>query len=135
AAEPALLRRVAAGADLGLLAARAAHLPPPNSGADLAAAGRTARPGDLRPLRRRDVGRGRPDVLPGSGETGRLTLPSSPPCPSGAMSDLLKNSLDRADNCTYNYRGGDGVARSWRSRNPATSTPSPGRASRCACAC
>ena len=36
----ALLRRLAAGADLGVLAAGAAHLPPPDPGADLAAAGR-----------------------------------------------------------------------------------------------
>ena len=37
---PALLRRVAAGADLGVLAAGAAHLPSSDPGADLAAPGR-----------------------------------------------------------------------------------------------
>ena len=73
AGEPALLRRLAAGADLGLLAASAAHLPPPDAGADLAAAGRArAGPGDLRAFRRREVGRGRPDVLAGGGEKGRV---------------------------------------------------------------
>ena len=38
AGEPALLRRLAAGADMGVLAAGAAHLPPPDPGADVAAA-------------------------------------------------------------------------------------------------
>ena len=56
-------------AGVGVLAAGVAHLPPPHPGADLAAAGRgDARPGGLRPVRRRDLGRGRPDVLAGSGE-------------------------------------------------------------------
>src|SRR5262249_217785 len=54
AGEPALLRRLAAPADLGVLAAGAAHLPPPNAAAVVAARGRArAGPGDLRPLRRR----------------------------------------------------------------------------------
>ena len=70
--QPALLRRLAAGADLGLLAAGAAHLPSPDPGADVAAAGRSARPGDLRTFRRREVGRGRSDLLAGGGEAGRV---------------------------------------------------------------
>src|SRR5262249_25781358 len=68
--ESTLFRRLAAGTDLGLLAAGAAHLPPPHPAASLAAAGRAARSGDLRPLRRRAVGRGRPDVLARCGEAG-----------------------------------------------------------------
>src|SRR5207248_209699 len=66
-----LLRRAAAGTRLGVLAAGAAHLPPPHAGAGLAAAGRSrARPGHLRAVRRREVGRGRPDLLAGGGEEG-----------------------------------------------------------------
>lgn len=38
----AFLRRFAAGTDMGLLAASAAHLPSPHTGADLAAPGRSA---------------------------------------------------------------------------------------------
>ena len=64
------LRRLAAGTDMGLLAAGAAHLPSSDAGADLAAAGRAARPGHLRAIRRREMGRGRPDLLGGGGEEG-----------------------------------------------------------------
>ena len=39
----------------------------------LAAAGRAPRPGDLRAVGRRDVGRGRPDVLAGCGEARRVS--------------------------------------------------------------
>src|SRR5213079_666918 len=74
AGAPALFRRLAAGADLGLLAACPAHLPPPDPGADLAAPGRArAGPGDLRAVRRREVGRGRPHLLAGGGEARGLT--------------------------------------------------------------
>src|SRR5262249_5020294 len=80
---PALLRRLAAGAGVGLLAAGVAHLPPPDPGAVVAAAGGAARPGDLRPFRRREVGRGRPDLLAGGGEKRRLIL--SPVSTSGVV--------------------------------------------------
>src|SRR5262249_39616373 len=71
--EPALLRRLAARADLGVLAASATHLPPPNAGADVAADGRArAGPGHLWAFRRREGGRGRPHLLPGGGEARRL---------------------------------------------------------------
>ena len=43
-------------ADMGLLAASAAHLPSSDAGPDLAAAGGPARPGDLRAFWRREVG-------------------------------------------------------------------------------
>ena len=90
AGEPALLRRLAAGADLGVLAAGAAHLPSPDPGADVAAAGRArAGPGDLRAFRRREVGRGRPDLLAGGGETGRVIA-----SPCRLVSGIVKESLD-----------------------------------------
>src|SRR5439155_406607 len=70
-----VLRRVEARADLGVLAAGTAHLPPPDAGADVAApGGARAGPGDLRTIRRREVGRGRPHLLPGGGEAGRVIL-------------------------------------------------------------
>ena len=46
-----LLRRLATGTDMGLLASCAAHLPSPDPGANVAPIGRAARPGDLRPVR------------------------------------------------------------------------------------
>jgi Protein of unknown function (DUF1572) len=58
-----LLRRFAPGADMGLLAASAAYLPSPHAGSEVAQAGRSACPGDLRTFRRRQMERGRPDVL------------------------------------------------------------------------
>ena len=52
-----LLRRLAAGADLGVLAASLAHLPSPNPSAIVVASGwERAGPGDLRAFRRREVG-------------------------------------------------------------------------------
>jgi hypothetical protein len=42
--------------------------------------------------------------------------------------------LTPADTCIYNNRDGQGAARSWTTLRPAASTPSPGRASPCACA-
>src|SRR5262249_27409356 len=62
----AVLRRAEAAADLGVLAARPSHLPPPYAGADLAAAGwpRTG-PAHLRAIRRCDLGPGRPYLLEG----------------------------------------------------------------------
>ena len=57
AGEPALLRRLAAGADLGVLAASPAHLASPDPGADMVAVGRPrAGPGHLRAFGRREVG-------------------------------------------------------------------------------
>jgi hypothetical protein len=68
-------------------AAGAAHLPPPDAGADLAAAGRArAGPGHLRAFRRREVGRGRPDLLPGGGEARGLILSAALFC--GASTPL-----------------------------------------------
>ena len=65
-----------------------AHLPSPDPGADVAASGRArAGPGDLRAFRRREVGRGRPDLLAGGGETGRLI-------DRLALAELSKNPLD-----------------------------------------
>ena len=59
------------GAHLGFLAASAAHLPSPHAGSDLAAACRSARPRYLRAFGRREVGRGRPDLLSGGGKQRR----------------------------------------------------------------
>ncbi len=65
-----------------------AHLPSPDAGADVAAPGRArAGPGDLRAFRRREVGRGRPDLLPGGGEAGRVIA-------CLAVPELSKNPLD-----------------------------------------
>jgi hypothetical protein len=61
----ALLRRAEAAADLDVLAAGVEYLPPSDSGADLAAAGRATRAGHLRAIGGRDVGGGRPDVFRG----------------------------------------------------------------------
>ena len=61
----------------------------------VAAPGRArAGPGDLRAFERCEVGRGRPHLLPGGGETGRLILSPSPPSRSFEESDLPKSSLD-----------------------------------------
>ena len=47
----AVLRRAETAADLDLLAEGLAHLPPPDTGPDMAAAGGSACPGDLRTIR------------------------------------------------------------------------------------
>ena len=47
----AVLRRAETAANLDLLAEGLAHLPPPDTGPDMAAAGRSACPGDLRTIR------------------------------------------------------------------------------------
>src|SRR5262249_19820325 len=52
----AVLWRPEAATDLDVLAAGAAHLPPPDPGPDLATAGRTSCVGDLRAVGGRDVG-------------------------------------------------------------------------------
>lgn len=67
-----VLRRAEAASGLGVLAASAAHLSSPNSSPVLVAPGGCpAGPGDLRAVRRRDLGRGRPDLLGRGGRTGR----------------------------------------------------------------
>ena len=68
----AVLRRPATGANMDLLAACAAHLPSSNPGADVAPFGRSARSGDLRPIRRREVERGRSNLLSGGGKAWRI---------------------------------------------------------------
>ena len=54
----AVLRRAEAAADLDVLAACPPYLPPSDPGPDLAATGGSARPGDLRTIRRCEMGRG-----------------------------------------------------------------------------
>src|SRR5262249_53758161 len=60
-----ILRWFEARAHLGLLAARVAHMPPPHTGANLAAPGRTTCPSHLRALRRCQVERGRSHLFAG----------------------------------------------------------------------
>ena len=72
ARETAVLRRPGARADLGLLAARAAHVPSPDAGPVVAAARGAACADDLRPLRRRQMGRGGSDVFARRRETRRM---------------------------------------------------------------
>ncbi len=57
---------LSAAADLDVLAPGTAHLPPPDAGPDLAAAGRSASSSDLRPVRRCPIGGRRSDELGGS---------------------------------------------------------------------
>ena len=133
AGKPALLRRLAAGTDLGLLAAGAAHLPSSDPGADLAATGRArAGPGDLRAFRRREVGRGRPDLLAGGGEEGRV-IPR--PARQSSRGIPRRIALTPADSCIYNDRVSPGAAAIMDKPTTTASTPSPRRASPCACAC
>ena len=54
----AVLRWAETAADLDILAAGLAYLPPPDTGPDLATAGRSACPGDLRTIRGCEMGRG-----------------------------------------------------------------------------
>ena len=86
----AVLRRAAAAADLDVLAAGAAHLPPPDAGAELAAPGGAARAGDLRAVGRCELERGGSDVFGRGGEargmkaqaSGRVHVTS---CTSGGV--------------------------------------------------
>src|SRR5262249_20141770 len=127
ARKPAFLRRLAAGADMGLLASCPPHLPSPDTGADVAKACRArAGSGDLRSLRRCEMGRGRPDLLGRGGQAGWMIDP--------VLWNCQRTRLTPSDNCIYNYRHGQEAARSWTKPRP-TLTPSPGRASPCACAC
>ena len=64
------MRKRSGKADLGILAACSAYLPSSDPSADLTAAGRAARPNDLRAVRRRELGRDRPDLLAGGGVAG-----------------------------------------------------------------
>jgi hypothetical protein len=67
-----------------------------------------------------------PTVL-GGGDEVRGIIASVP--------DSSKKLLTPADTCIYNNRDGQGAARSWTKPRPAASTPSPRRASPCACGC
>ena len=109
------LRRVAAGADMGLLASGAPHLPSPDPGPDVAPFGGPTRPGHLRTFRRRDVGRSRSDLLAkgsdagwvivqrGSGVTRSSNRRSQRlarrhqihPCRYGVQGDQVQNLADR----------------------------------------
>src|SRR5262249_52799994 len=74
AGQPSVFWWLAAEAHLGVLAASVAHLPPPHAGSDLAASGGArASPGDLRTVRRREMGRGGPDIFPGGSEARRMS--------------------------------------------------------------
>src|SRR4051794_26021208 len=68
----AILRWAEEAADLDVLAAYPPHLPPSDPDPDLAADGGSARSRDLRTFGRCEVGRGRPDLLSGSCEAGRV---------------------------------------------------------------
>jgi hypothetical protein len=65
--------------------------PRPPEQASLPGPGRATRPGPLRAFRRREVGRGRPDLLGGSGEAWRVIL--RPPYPSRSANRDMKCGL------------------------------------------